>query len=121
MDTRRCASKDAGLRRVWIGGSHIDWGRERVLARKLGPEGGWIVRSHIGWEENETFFIRVWKHSLLLLSPVLMLLLVSYFRMEFAFRTWVREKREGLNSDDLDELRREVQTALGTAKWQVGY
>ncbi|KAG6586076.1 hypothetical protein SDJN03_18809, partial [Cucurbita argyrosperma subsp. sororia] len=39
--------------------------------------------------------------------------------MEFAFRTWVREKREGLNSDDLDELRREVQTALGTAKWQL--
>ena len=23
--------------------------RERVLARTLGLEGGWIVRSHIGW------------------------------------------------------------------------
>jgi len=23
-----------------------------VLARTLGLEGGWIVRSHIGWEEN---------------------------------------------------------------------
>uniref|UniRef100_A0A1S4E2P4 Syntaxin 6/10/61 N-terminal domain-containing protein n=1 Tax=Cucumis melo TaxID=3656 RepID=A0A1S4E2P4_CUCME len=41
--------------------------------------------------------------------------------MEFAYRTWIRERREGLSPDDLDELRREVQTALGTAKWQVGY
>ncbi|KAG6598866.1 hypothetical protein SDJN03_08644, partial [Cucurbita argyrosperma subsp. sororia] len=39
--------------------------------------------------------------------------------MEFAYRTWVREIREGLSPDDLDELRREVQTALGTAKWQL--
>ena len=33
---------------------------ERVPARTLGLEEGWIVRFHIG-EENETFFIRVWK------------------------------------------------------------
>ncbi|CAK9325794.1 unnamed protein product [Citrullus colocynthis] len=39
--------------------------------------------------------------------------------MEFAYRTWIREKREGLSPDDLDELRREVQTTLGTAKWQL--
>ncbi|KGN61136.1 uncharacterized protein LOC101213145 [Cucumis sativus] len=39
--------------------------------------------------------------------------------MEFAYRTWIRERREGLSPDDLDELRREVQTALGTAKWQL--
>ena len=31
------------------GGSHIDRRKERVPARTLGPEGGWIVRSHIGW------------------------------------------------------------------------
>lgn len=55
------------------------------------------------------------------LSSILILLLIFYFRMEFAYRTWVREKREGLSPDDLDELRREVQTTLGTAKWQVGY
>ena len=48
-DMKRCASKDVGPRRGWIGGSHIDWRSERVPARTLGPEEGWIVRSHIGW------------------------------------------------------------------------
>ena len=41
--------------------------------------------------------------------------------MESAYRTWVRERREGLTHEDLDELYRELKTALGTAKWQVGY
>lgn len=59
--------------------------------------------------------------GILQVSPKLILILVYDFRMEFAYRTWVREIREGLSPDDLDELRREVQTALGTAKWQVGY
>ena len=27
----------------------------------LDPEERWIVRSHIGWAENETFFINAWK------------------------------------------------------------
>uniref|UniRef100_A0A251VF22 Uncharacterized protein n=1 Tax=Helianthus annuus TaxID=4232 RepID=A0A251VF22_HELAN len=40
--------------------------------------------------------------------------------MESAYRTWVRQKKEGVKSVDLDELCRELQTALGTAKWQVG-
>ena len=59
VDMRRCASKDTGPQGggLW----HIDWRRERVLARTLGLEGVWIVRSHIGWEENETPFIRMWK------------------------------------------------------------
>ncbi|KAJ9548360.1 hypothetical protein OSB04_020903, partial [Centaurea solstitialis] len=39
--------------------------------------------------------------------------------MESAYRTWVRQKREGLTSSDLDELCRELQTALGTTKWQL--
>ncbi|CAL5328530.1 unnamed protein product [Camellia sinensis] len=39
--------------------------------------------------------------------------------MESAYRRWDREKREGLKSEDLDELCRELQTALGTAKWQL--
>ncbi|MCL7026576.1 hypothetical protein MKW94_020523 [Papaver nudicaule] len=40
--------------------------------------------------------------------------------MESVYRTWIRETKEGtLDSDDSDELRREVQTALGTAKWQL--
>ena len=38
-----------------------------VLARRLSPEGGWIGGSYIDWRrersasEDETFFIRVWK------------------------------------------------------------
>ncbi|KAI7748123.1 hypothetical protein M8C21_032579 [Ambrosia artemisiifolia] len=39
--------------------------------------------------------------------------------MESAYRTWIRQKREGVKSVDLDELCRELQTALGTAKWQL--
>ena len=30
-------------------GSYIDWKKERVSVRMLGPKGGWIVISHIGW------------------------------------------------------------------------
>ena len=41
IDTRQYASKDAGPRRgVDLGRSHIDWRKERVSARTLGPEGG---------------------------------------------------------------------------------
>ena len=41
---RRYASKDADPERGWIWwGSHIDWRKERVPARTLGPKGGWIV------------------------------------------------------------------------------
>ena len=39
-NTRRCASKNARPRRGWIRGSYIDWRRELVPARTLGPEGG---------------------------------------------------------------------------------
>uniref|UniRef100_A0A7C9ASY3 Syntaxin 6/10/61 N-terminal domain-containing protein n=1 Tax=Opuntia streptacantha TaxID=393608 RepID=A0A7C9ASY3_OPUST len=39
--------------------------------------------------------------------------------LESAYRIWLRQKKEGLNSSDLEELRRELQTALGTAKWQL--
>ncbi|KAJ6857148.1 hypothetical protein NC651_038754 [Populus alba x Populus x berolinensis] len=39
--------------------------------------------------------------------------------MESAYRVWTREKREGSEPEDLDELSRELQTALGTAKWQL--
>ncbi|KAJ0880484.1 hypothetical protein HanRHA438_Chr10g0463661 [Helianthus annuus] len=40
------------------------------------------------------------------------------YRMESAYRTWVRQKKEGVKSVDLDDLCRELQTALGTTKWQ---
>ena len=43
VDTRRCSSKDTSPKEGWIWGqSHIDWRKERVSARTLGSEGGWI-------------------------------------------------------------------------------
>ncbi|KAK9690804.1 hypothetical protein RND81_09G155200 [Saponaria officinalis] len=39
--------------------------------------------------------------------------------LESAYRTWVSAKRDGISSNDLEELRRELQTSLGTAKWQL--
>ncbi|OVA20925.1 Syntaxin 6 [Macleaya cordata] len=39
--------------------------------------------------------------------------------MESVYRTWVRARKEGLELNDSNELRRELQTALGTAKWQL--
>ncbi|CAM8922778.1 unnamed protein product [Rhodiola kirilowii] len=39
--------------------------------------------------------------------------------MESAYRLWEKERSKGLARDDLDELCRELQTALGTAKWQL--
>ena len=40
LDMRRCASKDAGLNRGGFGGgSHVDWKKERVPAKTLGPKG----------------------------------------------------------------------------------
>ncbi|KAI9125678.1 hypothetical protein K1719_003096 [Acacia pycnantha] len=40
-------------------------------------------------------------------------------RMESTYRAWLREKRERSIPKYLDELCREMQTALGTAKWQL--
>ena len=40
VDVRRCASKDVGRQRGVNWGVHIDWRRERVLVRTLGPKGG---------------------------------------------------------------------------------
>ncbi|KAG4394699.1 hypothetical protein GLYMA_20G083500v4 [Glycine max] len=39
--------------------------------------------------------------------------------MESAYRAWLREKRERSTPEELNELCRELQTALGTAKWQL--
>ncbi|XP_061361568.1 uncharacterized protein LOC133305376 [Gastrolobium bilobum] len=39
--------------------------------------------------------------------------------MESAFRAWLRVRRESSTSKELNELCRELQTALGTAKWQL--
>ncbi|XP_051142921.1 uncharacterized protein LOC127259569 [Andrographis paniculata] len=39
--------------------------------------------------------------------------------MESSYRTWLKAKREGLTPRHLGELGRELQMALGTAKWQL--
>ncbi|XP_043696915.1 uncharacterized protein LOC122647626 [Telopea speciosissima] len=39
--------------------------------------------------------------------------------MESVYRTWLRERREGMGPEDSEELRRELQITLGTAKWQL--
>lgn len=48
-------------------------------------------------------------------------LFILVFRMESTYRAWARQRRENVAPEDLDELCRELQTALGTAKWQVGF
>ncbi|XP_051149543.1 uncharacterized protein LOC127264159 [Andrographis paniculata] len=40
-------------------------------------------------------------------------------RMESAHRTWLRARREELIPQNLNEITRELQMALGTAKWQL--
>ena len=61
MDTRWCASKDAGSRRRWIGGVTHRLENETSVSEDVGPKVGWIVRSISVGEENKTLFIRVWK------------------------------------------------------------
>ncbi|KAG4143952.1 hypothetical protein ERO13_D05G005300v2 [Gossypium hirsutum] len=39
--------------------------------------------------------------------------------MESVYRMWIKEMREGQKSSDTAELCRGLQTALGTAKWQL--
>ncbi|XP_068648871.1 uncharacterized protein [Aristolochia californica] len=39
--------------------------------------------------------------------------------MESVYREWERERRETFQSGVLEELRRELQTALGVTKWQL--
>ncbi|XP_039141831.1 uncharacterized protein LOC120279052 [Dioscorea cayenensis subsp. rotundata] len=39
--------------------------------------------------------------------------------MESLYRLWMRECSDGCKSEALDELRRELHTALSTAKWQL--
>ena len=46
MYMRRCASKDAGLRRRWIKGP-LEEGTN--ASEDAGPQKGWIVRFHVGW------------------------------------------------------------------------
>ncbi|KAL3535368.1 hypothetical protein ACH5RR_003829 [Cinchona calisaya] len=39
--------------------------------------------------------------------------------MESAYRAWLRERKEGMRPQFWDDLSRELQMALGTAKWQL--
>ena len=55
VDTRRCASENAGSR------MGLHWGVSHRLERgtsaieDAGPEAGWIMRSHLGWRRHEAF------------------------------------------------------------------
>ena len=40
-------SEEAGPEGGWIVRSHVEWRVQRVSVRTLGPEGRWVVRSHI--------------------------------------------------------------------------
>lgn len=39
--------------------------------------------------------------------------------MESTYRTWLHAMKDKTGSWNMDELRRDLQTTLGTAKWQV--
>ncbi|ONK70541.1 uncharacterized protein A4U43_C05F34780 [Asparagus officinalis] len=39
--------------------------------------------------------------------------------MESTYRMWVRERNDGIYPEFLDEMRKELHTTLGTAKWQL--
>ncbi|XP_006659242.1 uncharacterized protein LOC102703886 [Oryza brachyantha] len=39
--------------------------------------------------------------------------------MESIYRTWIRERNNGANLEEVNDLQRELKTALGTAKWQL--
>ena len=56
-------TRTLGPEEEWIGGSHIDWRKERVLARTLGFEEGWIVRSNVGWGGGLNMFYKGVKTS----------------------------------------------------------
>ena len=55
-DTERCGSEEVEPRRRWTrGGFGVPTSileEERVPTRTLGPERGWIMRSHIAWGEE---------------------------------------------------------------------
>ena len=55
VDTRRCASKDAGPQReldLGVVPHRLEEGKS--VSEDAGPKGGWIVMSHIGWGGEET-------------------------------------------------------------------
>ncbi|XP_062195737.1 uncharacterized protein LOC133898928 [Phragmites australis] len=39
--------------------------------------------------------------------------------MESVYRTWMHERNSGTSTEEVNDLQRELQTALGTAKWQL--
>lgn len=39
--------------------------------------------------------------------------------MESVYRTWLRERSNNSSSEEIEDLQRELQTTLGTAKWQL--
>ena len=55
VDTRRCASKDAGPQRgVDLGAVPHRLEEGKSASEDAGPRRGWIVMSHIGWGGKQT-------------------------------------------------------------------
>ena len=54
----RVPARTLGPERGWIVRPHINWRGEQVSARMLGPEWGWIVRSHIGWRGEQNILYK---------------------------------------------------------------
>lgn len=44
-----------------------------------------------------------------------------FLRMESSYRTWIHAIKDTSGSWNLEELRRDLQTNLGTTKWQVSF
>ena len=57
VSTRRCANKDAGPKEGGFGRVPRRLEKGTSANENAGPEGGWIVMSHIGWggEQNTLY------------------------------------------------------------------
>ena len=64
VNTRRCASKDAGPKGGGFGGGPTSIGGRKECQRgRWAPKGGGLCCSTLVGEENKPPFIRVWKPS----------------------------------------------------------
>ena len=57
VDTKRCATEDAGPRKSVDCEIPHRLKRGMSVSEDVGPERGWIVRSHIGWRDEQNIFL----------------------------------------------------------------
>ncbi|KAH9623966.1 hypothetical protein KSS87_021080 [Heliosperma pusillum] len=80
-----------------------------------------VANSFDSWQ-RDVFFSAAEEDGLVWLNPEYVGLSTCFtlsLSLESAFRTWFSARRDGISSNGLEELCRELQTALGTAKWQL--